>query len=106
MRLLTAEAIDHHANEDDCHCDQADDVGEVLLDVESAVMVGRRSQVDDNVEDERPDRQRQSQVDDPRHLADVAGDGTDDRPQSFYYQHTLEIHHPVRSVNSSARERW
>lgn len=83
MRLLAAEAIDHDADEDEGHGHEAHDVSEVLLDVESAVMVGRRSQVDDNVEDERPDRQRQSQVDDPRHLADVAGDGTDDRPQSF-----------------------
>jgi hypothetical protein len=106
MRLLAAEAIDHDADENEGHGDEADDVREVLLDVESAVMVGRRSQVDDDVEDECPDRQRKPQVDDPRHLADVSGDGADDQPKSLYYQHGLEIHLPVTSVNSSARGRW
>lgn len=83
MRLLAAEAIDHDADEDEGHGHEADDVREVLLDVESAVMVGCRSQVDDDVEDERPDRESQSQVDDPRHLADVANDCGDRRSKPF-----------------------
>ena len=76
MRLLAAETIDHDADENQSHGDEPDDVGEVLLDAESAVMVGRRSQVDDDVEDERPNRESQSRVNDPRHLADVADDGS------------------------------
>lgn len=90
---MTTGAVDDDAREHDDHGDEAGEVSEVLLGTEPVVVMGRRREVDEDVGEEGDCRQREADVDEPRHAGQVVRHSSD----RVYHQHTLVIHPADRS---------